>query len=75
MNQNNLDMIMQFIRSRNPQAYQRFQSLKHNNGDPTKMINDIVGKFTPEQMGKFQQFANGFGITNQQLANFGINTK
>lgn len=55
--------------------FQQFQNLKRNNGDPQKMINDIIGKYSPEQITKFRQYANGFGITNEQLNQFGINAK
>lgn len=60
---------------RNPQAYQQFQSLKKSNGNPQEMINSIVGKYTPEQKANFMKYANGFGISNEQLTNYGINTK
>jgi len=35
----------------------------------------MVSKYTPEQMEQFRQFANGFGITNEQLDQYGINVK
>jgi hypothetical protein len=60
---------------RNPQAYQQFQNLKRSNGNPQEMIDSIVGKYTPEQKANFSKFANGFGITNEQLTNFGIVNK
>lgn len=31
--------------------------------------------YTPEQMKQFIQFANGFGVDNEQLAKYGINIK
>ena len=60
---------------RNPQMFQQYQSLKQKNGNPKEMITSIIGNYTPEQITKFRQFANGFGITNEELENFGINTK
>ena len=35
----------------------------------------MTSKYTPEQMQGFIKFANGFGITNEQLGNYGIKTK
>ena len=55
--------------------FQQYQSLKQKNGNPKEMITNILGNYTPEQITKFRQFANGFGITNEQLENYGINTK
>ena len=60
---------------RNPQVYQQYQDLKKSNGNPQEMINNIVGKYTPEQKASFRQFANGFGISNEQLNNYGITQK
>lgn len=60
---------------RNPQAFQQFQSLKKSNGNPQEMINSIVGKYTPEQKANFMKYANGFGISNEQLTNYGITQK
>ena len=60
---------------RNPQIYQQYQDLKKSNGNPQEMINNIVGKYTPEQKANFMKYANGFGISNEQLTNYGINAK
>lgn len=60
---------------RNPQVYQQYQNLKKSNGNPQEMINNIVGKYTPEQKASFMKYANGFGISNEQLNNYGITQK
>lgn len=60
---------------RNPQVYQQYQNLKKSNGNPQEMINNIVGKYTPEQKASFMKYANGFGISNEQLTNYGITQK
>ena len=77
MNANQLLMIQlqNQLKMRNPQVYQQYQNLKKNNGNPQEMINNIVGKYTPEQKASFRQFANGFGISNEQLNNYGITQK
>ena len=60
---------------RNPQAIKQIEELKKNNGNPSELIKQITGKYTPEQMQKFRQFASGFGISEDQLNNFGITSK
>ena len=52
--------------------YQQFQSLIKSKNDPNKILSDMTSKYTPEQMKQFMQFANGFGITNEQLSKYGI---
>lgn len=55
--------------------FQMFQNLQKNQSDPREMINNMIGKYTPEQIQQFKQFANGFGISDEQLNNFGITNK
>lgn len=55
--------------------FQQFQNLVKNQNDPNKLVNEIISKYTPEQVKQFRQFANGFGITNEQLDKFGIKGK
>ena len=35
----------------------------------------MMSKYSPEQMQQFRQFANSFGVTNEQLDKYGINSK
>ena len=35
----------------------------------------MMNGYTPEQLQNFKKFANGFGITDEQLNQFGINSK
>ena len=60
---------------RNPQAFQQYEQIRKNNGDPEKMLKDIMGKYTPEQKEQFSNFVKGYGITDDQLKQYGINTK
>ena len=55
--------------------FQQFQNLQKNKNDPKEYLNNIISKYTPEQMKQFRQFANGFGISNEQLDKYGIKTK
>lgn len=60
---------------RNPQALKQVEELRKNNGDPRQLLQQATGGYSPEQMQKFMKFANGFGISNEQLKQFGINSK
>lgn len=60
---------------RNPQLFQQFQNLQKNQSNPQEAINNIIKNYSPEQMAKFKEYANGFGITNEQLDQFGISSK
>ena len=60
---------------KNPQAFQQFQELAKGQNDPKEVVQKMIDKYSPEQIKQFTQFANGFGITNEQLNKYGINTK
>ena len=63
------------MKAKNPQMYQIFQKQKKNKNDPKQIINNMVSNYKPEQINQFRQYAKGFGITDEQLNQFGINTK
>ena len=60
---------------KNPQTFKQFEEIRKNNGNPQELLNRAIGGYTPEQMQQFTKFANSMGITNQQLQQYGINTK
>lgn len=60
---------------KNPQMFQQFQNLQKNQSNPKEIINNMIGNYKPEQINQFIQFAKGFGITDEQLTNYGINAK
>lgn len=55
--------------------FQMFQNLQKNKSDPKEIINNMIGNYKPEQINQFRQYAKGFGITDEQLEKFGINSK
>ena len=55
--------------------FQQFQNLQKSQNKPQDVLNNMMKNYSPEQMKKFRQFANGFGITNEQLDKYGVNTK
>lgn len=60
---------------KNPQMLSQLEQIRKNNGNPKEYLNQLMNGYTPEQKKQFMQFANGFGITNDQLNQFGINSK
>ncbi len=70
-----MNMLQNQLKAKNPQIFQQFQNLQKNQNDPQKLISEMTSKYTPEQMTNFMKFANGYGISNEQLEKFGIKTK
>lgn len=55
--------------------FQTIEKMQKNNGNPQELLNQITSKYTPEQVKSFRQYANNFGVSNEQLDKFGIKTK
>ena len=55
--------------------FQKFQNLQKSQSDPQDVLNDMIKDYSPKQIQDFRKFASGFGISNEQLDNFGIKTK
>lgn len=70
-----MNQLQNQLKSKNPQLFQQFQNLIQNQNDPKEFLNKTFNSYTPEQIQQFKKFANGFGITNEQLDKFGINTQ
>lgn len=70
-----MNQLQNQLKAKNPQMFQQFQNLVKNQNDPKKIINDMTKGYTPEQIKNFMSFANGFGISNEQLDSFGIKVK
>ena len=60
---------------KNPQAFNQYQELRKSNGNPQELLNKTMNNYTSEQKEQFTKFANSFGITNEQLQQYGIDTK
>lgn len=55
--------------------FNQFQEIRKSNGNPQELLQQITGGYSPEQIKQFAQFANNFGISNEQLNQYGINIK
>ena len=67
-----MNQLQNQLKAKNPQLFQQFQNLQKNQNNPQEVLNNMIGKYTPEQMQQFKQFANSFGITDEQLKQYGI---
>ena len=70
-----MNQLQTQIKAKNPQLFQQFQNLVKNQSNPNEILTQMTSKYTPEQMQNFRKFANGFGITDEQLNKYGINSK
>lgn len=55
-------MLMNMLKNQNPQAFQQLQSMMQSGQDPNKVLNDLMGKMTPQQKAQLQQIASQLGI-------------
>ena len=70
-----MNQLQTQLKAKNPQVFQQFQNLQKNQNNPQEILNNMMNGYTPEQLQSFKKFANGFGITDEQLNQFGINSK
>ena len=70
-----MNQLQTQLKAKNPQMFQQFQNLAKNQNNPQEILSQMTNKYTPEQMQSFIKFANGFGISNEQLSNYGIKMK
>ena len=70
-----MNQLQTQLKGKNPQMLQQFQSLTKSQNNPQEILNQMMSKYTPEQIQSFKKFANGFGITDEQLSKYNINTK
>ena len=66
-----MNQLQNQIKMKNPQVFQQVQNLIKNN-NPQDVLKDITGNYTPEQTAQFKKFMNGYGVTEEQLKQFGI---
>jgi len=71
---NMTQILLNQIKMKNPQVFNKVEQMMKNN-NPQDILNQITNSYSPEQMNNFIKYANGFGITNEQLSQYGINTK
>lgn len=70
-----MNLLQNQVKMKNPQIFQQFQNLQKSQNNPNEILKQMTSNYTPEQMNNFIKYANGFGISNEQLNNYGIKTK
>lgn len=68
-----IQMLMNQIKLKNPKMFNQVEDMMKNN-NPQDVLNKIMSGYTPEQKQQFIKYANGFGISNEQLKQYGINS-
>lgn len=68
-----MNQLQTQIKMKNPQLYQKFQSLVKNTNDPKEFLHQLTSNYTPEQKENFVKFANSYGVSQEQLNKFDIN--
>ena len=68
-----INQLQNQLKSRNPKVYQQFMEMQKKN--PKEVLSELTNGYTPEQKQNFINYIKGFGITPEQLQQYGINTK
>ena len=55
--------------------YKMVEQARQNKNNPIELFKQVTGNYTPQQMEGFKNFVHGFGITDEQLNKYGIDTK
>jgi len=71
---NMTQILLNQIKMKNPQMFNKVEEMMRTE-NPQELLSKIMDGYTPEQKQKFKQFANNFGITDEQLNSYGINSK
>ena len=56
------------LQQRNPQGFQLVQNLMNSNGDPNKMVNQIMHNINPEQRQNILSQAKSYGAPDSILS-------
>lgn len=62
------NLLQAQYKSKYPQVFSNFESLKSGNADPMSILEQITGKFSPGQMQGFMQAAKSFGVPDEVLS-------
>ena len=60
---------------RNPQMFQMLEQSRKSNNNPKEILNQMLNNYKPEQINQFRQYAKSFGISDEQLNDYGISSK
>lgn len=63
-----ITMLMNQMKSRNPQTYQFIQQAMNNKNDPMQLLTQITSNYSNEQMTNLMEKAKQIGIPNEVLS-------
>lgn len=55
-------MLLGMLQQRNPQAFNQVQQLMQSGQNPQILLNNMMGKLTPQQKQQFENVANQYGL-------------
>lgn len=58
------------MKVKNPQGYQFINQLMQSNGDPNVILNQMMGKATPEEKQNLLNQGQNYGVPNEILSKF-----
>lgn len=64
---NPIELLMNQLQGKNPQAFQFINQAMRNGGNPQAILNQIVGNASPEQRQNLIKNAKSFGIPENYL--------
>lgn len=74
MNNPMLQMLMSQLQSKNPNGYSLLNQMMNSGGNPQQLLQQLVGKSSPQQLQGIMQQAKQFGVPDDilsQLQNMG----
>ena len=63
-----IQTLMEQMKVKNPQGYQFVINLMQNNGDPSAVLNQIIGNATPEAKQNLLNQGKNYGVPNEILS-------
>jgi len=58
---------MNQIKAKNPQMFQKVQTMMDRKENPQDLLKQITGNYSPEQKTQFREYLKSFGITDEQI--------
>ena len=67
-----MNLLMNQVKAKNPQIFQKVQSMMEKKENPQELLKQITGNYSPEQKTQFREYLKGFGITDEQIKGIDI---
>jgi hypothetical protein len=67
MNNPMINMAMNMLKNRNPQGYSQLNQMMQSGANPQQILQQMIGKVSPEQMQNVMQMGKQFGVPDDVL--------